>query len=115
MPVLRNPKISLKIFPLGMSIVGTLEGAIYQINEAAEMGKFQYDIVFLSDTEGRGNMINSKKFQEFLKSHGIRHLNLLGVLSRITENHRLGFDCDSHWNDDTHGYLAKTLVSELDL
>ena len=42
-------------------------------------------------------------------------LNLLSILSRITENHRLGFDCDSHWNDDTHGYLAKTLVSELDL
>ena len=92
-----------------------LKGSIYQINKLSQKHKFQYGIVFLSDSEDKGDTEYTQKFKQFLLDQNIDNVNILRFLNDLKIAHELGFECDTHWNDNTHRSVAKHLTRELDL
>ena len=92
-----------------------LKGSIYQINKISLKNNFHYDIIFLSESENNGLMDNSQKLKKFLIDQNINNINIFQFLNKLKLTHDLGFECDSHWNDNTHKEIAKYIKKELKL
>ena len=91
-----------------------LEGTIYQINKLALKYKFEYDIVIKSSHEFKYNYRKrSKQFETFLLKQNINYLNVNTFLKELEKRHPLSFECDGHWNGETHQDLARYLHHEL--
>ena len=92
-----------------------LKGSVYQINKISKKNNFQYDVVFLSESEDKGNINFTQKFKEFLDTQNINNINILTFLNELKTKQKLNFECDSHWNDNVHRNVARYLNEELDI
>jgi hypothetical protein len=91
-----------------------LEGTIYQINKLALNYNFEYNIIIKSTYELKFNYRKrSEKFEIFLEKYNINYLNISSFLKEIEKKYSLSFECDGHWNGQTHQSLAKYFVKEL--
>ena len=92
-----------------------MKGSVYQINKISKKNNFQYDVVFLSESEDKGNINFTQKFKEFLDTQNINNINILTFLNELKTKQKLNFECDSHWNDNVHRNVARYLNEELDI
>ena len=53
------------------------------------------------------------KLQEFLKTHNIKNINIVPYLKDLLKTQKLDFECDGHWNGETHKNISKYLKMEL--
>jgi hypothetical protein len=91
-----------------------LKGSIYQINKLAKKFNIKYNVVVYSTYEFNDNhTLKREKFEKFLNNNGIPNTNIVPFLKELSKNEELSFECDGHWNGNTHHKIAKYLAKEL--
>lgn len=91
-----------------------LEGSIYQINKLAQQNDISYTIVIYSSYEFADNYpLKRKRFETFLNTLHIQHINLIPLLKDLEKKQPLGFECDEHWNAQTHKAIAIYLKEKI--
>ena len=88
-----------------------LNGSLYQINKLALKNGFDYKIVIFSIFEDSAENYTKKRerLESFLDTQNIKHINIVPFLRDLRQEHKLGFECDDHWNSNTHQDIAKYL------
>lgn len=92
-----------------------LNGSIYQINKIAKEENFKYSIVYISSYESDKYIKYRERFETFLNEQNIEHINIFNFLQQLSNKQKIDFECDRHWNDNTHQELAKYLNKKLSL
>lgn len=77
-----------------------LKGAIYQINNLSKKYHINYSLIIISENDKYTQII-----KDFLNKNSIEYL----ILNKRINFELNGFECDSHWNDQTHINIAKFL------
>ncbi len=91
-----------------------LEGTLYQIKKMALKYQFEYNVLIYSSEEFHANYKKrSNRLKVFLEKENISYLNIVPFLKRLEKKHAISFECDSHWNGETHQDLAKYIQEEL--
>jgi len=93
-----------------------IEGAIYQINQIALKNQFKYQVVIYSTYEFRDNYtLKRQRLENFLNKQNIKSTNIVPFLHKLkqTQTQTLSFQCDSHWNKETHKELASFLSTKI--
>ena len=92
-----------------------LKGAIYQIKKISIQNSIDYKIVIFSTSELDGRTENREKLEVFLNSEKIEYLNIVPFLEKLSHKQTINFQCDSHWNGNTHENIAKYLKEKFKL
>lgn len=91
-----------------------IEGSIYQINKLAQQNGISYTVVIYSSYEFSNNdSLKRKRFENFLNSLHIQYINLTPFLKNLEKKQPLGFECDEHWNAQTHKAIANYLKEKI--
>lgn len=91
-----------------------LKGSLYQINKLAKADNINYKVVIFSTYEfNDGFDLKRKRFAKFLNEQNISFINLVPFLKGLSLHQKIDFECDGHWNGNTHQNIAKYLKMEL--
>ena len=92
-----------------------LQGSIYQMNQLAVQHKFRYTVIFISTLDEQGNIKLRQQLEDFLHQENIQGINLLPFIEQlqVTDGAKIDFECDGHWNGQTHTKIARYLYRTL--
>lgn len=91
-----------------------LEGSIYQINKLLNSFNIRYLVVIYSEFQFQDNYLEkTERVKKFLSENKIEMLNIVPYLKELEKTSNLAFSCDSHWNGNTHEYVAKFIKKEV--
>ena len=82
-----------------------LTGSMYQIKKISDEFNFDYVVIAKFDAPE-----NKSRFSSYLTHHSIPYMDVISALSQAgVDISMLGFDCDSHWNSQTHRDVASAV------
>lgn len=91
-----------------------LFGSIFQINKLSKKNGFKYHVVVFSSNEFNYNFKNHRlKLERFLNKNKIDSINIVPFLKKLENINSISFDCDGHWNENTHYEISKFLKGKL--
>jgi len=91
-----------------------LQGSVYQINKLTKKLNIKYKIVIYSTYEFKDNYsLKTERFEKFLTSQSISHINLVPFLKDLSKTQSLSFECDGHWNGDTHEKISSFMIRKM--
>lgn len=91
-----------------------LKGGIYQTKKLLNSFNIRYLVIIYSEFQFQDNYLEkTERVKKFLSENKIEMLNIVPYLKELEKTSNLAFSCDSHWNGNTHEYLAKFIRKEI--